>query len=616
MSDVTRSPKFVQTAVTGLPPSHGHSARPPRLGEVLVKGHVITQQQLDLALQEQKRLRLPLGQVLVQMNFVTDELMRQALATQLNIPFIDLTHVQIDRSLSRRINANYARRQVVVPVSETGQVLTIAMDDPTNLAVIEELSRTTGRVVTVVTSSREAIKRAFDRVYGVEEKASPESGGTATETVALSEEDSPDIHGNKYLDDQRDDQEAGEIVRRLLRIGVERGCSDIHIETLADKIHIRFRVDGILQEISTSQILGMKPTHARRIVSRIKILSKMDISERRRPQDGSFRIRTTRNGQQSSVDFRVSVLPSYTGESVVLRILDRSDSPKSIDDLGFSDEVRTGLREVLSRPTGIALVTGPTGSGKSTSVYASLMTVYRPEIRILTAEDPVEFVYEQFSQSEVNERIGNTFATYLRGFLRHDPDVIMIGEIRDEETATMALRAAQTGHFVLSTLHTNTAVGTISRLLDLGVDANLVASSLLGVLSQRLIRATCSHCSAPYMPPPELLREFFVTPPADAIWLKGRGCQHCNFTGYKGRMPVDELWRPSEEDVVLISKGGSFEQIRASSRKTTISMARDVMGRLLEGRTNLEELIRVLPYEHVGEFRRSHESQLHEAVAR
>jgi type II secretory ATPase GspE/PulE/Tfp pilus assembly ATPase PilB-like protein len=243
---------------------------------------------------------------------------------------------------------------------------------------------------------------------------------------------------------------------------------------------------------------------------------------------------------------------------------------------------------VLARPTGLFLVTGPTGSGKSSTLYAALMSLYRPQIRILTAEDPIEYVYDQFSQSEVNERIGNTFANYLRAFLRHDPEIIMVGEIRDDDTAGMALRAAQTGHLVLSTLHTNTAVGAVTRLQDLSVDLNLVASSLLGVLSQRLVRTVCPSCKTPYTPSRELVREFFDTPP-QMTWFKGRGCEACAFSGYKGRIAVAELWVPDERD--------------ESAARSTTPMACDVAARLAEGRTNLEELIRVLPYSSVYEFR-------------
>ena len=333
------------------------------------------------------------------------------------------------------------------------------------------------------------------------------------------------------------------------------------------------------------------------------MLGKLDISERRRPQDGSFRVRLERDGETHNIDFRVSILPSYYGESCVLRILDKKNAPTTIDQLGFSVAISSQLRQLMKRTTGVILVTGPTGSGKSTTLYSALMTAYRPEIRVLTAEDPIEYVYEQFSQSEVNDRIGNTFARYLRAFLRHDPEVIMIGEIRDEETAEMAFRAAQTGHLLLSTLHTNDAVSTVTRLLDMKVDSNLLASSLLGVLGQRLARTVCTECRRPYQPAPELVREFFAEVPAGLEFYQGAGCAACNYTGYRGRTSIAELWVPSQQDVILISKGANSDELRKSARRSTISMAEDVLERLAAGRTNLEELIRVMPYSAVYLFR-------------
>jgi type II secretory ATPase GspE/PulE/Tfp pilus assembly ATPase PilB-like protein len=320
-----------------------------------------------------------------------------------------------------------------------------------------------------------------------------------------------------------------------------------------------------------------------------------------------------RKGEQFPIDFRVSVVPGYYGESMVMRVLDRRGAPSSMEQLGFSHDITERMKQLLKRSSGLLLVTGPTGSGKSTTLYAALMTIYRPQIRILTAEDPIEYLYDQFSQSEVNDRIGNTFASFLRAFLRHDPEVIMVGEIRDEDTASMTFRAAQTGHLVMSTLHTTTAIGAVSRLIDLGVDPNLVASSMLGVLSQRLVREVCPACKTRYVPSRELLKEFFDVIP-DIAWFKGSGCELCNFSGYKGRMCVAELWRPDEQDIILISKNASFDQIREASRRSTISMARDIADRLVAGRTNLEELIRVLPYSAIYEFRQMEGGALKQAL--
>ena len=310
------------------------------------------------------------------------------------------------------------------------------------------------------------------------------------------------------------------------------------------------------------------------------------------------------------MDFRISIVPGYYGENVVLRILDSRKAPQSIDQLGFSQRINRTFHGLLKRNTGILLATGPTGSGKSTTLYGALMTAYRPGIKILTAEDPIEYVYDRITQCEVNAKIGNTFAKYIRAFLRQDPEIIMVGEIRDSETAEMAFRAAQTGHLVLSTLHSNDAVSSVTRLLDLGVDSSLVSSCLLGVLSQRLVRQVCPKCKMNYSPSKELLREFFDISPPGIRWFKGRGCGHCNHTGYNGRIAVAELWTPSDQDIILINKGSDFDQLRRSSFHSTIMMAEDAGEKLSQGKTNLEELIRTLPFSTIHQFSRVLDSRL------
>ena len=571
----------------------------PRLGELLLRHGAITQERLEEALRQQKVKHRPLGELLVRMGHITDEALRQALSIQLNIAYVDLDRVELDRALARIINRNYARRHLVVPVSCLGQVLTVSMSDPTDSAVADDLARSTGHVVHVVTSTQDSIRRAFKRLYDENVEFALPAGDEVLEVTATEDEDA-----RPRYTDQVTDRRADAAVRQLLGLALSRDASDVHLEMLAGgRLHARVRVDGILRELDLGGLQQVCDENAREVVSRIKILGKLDIAERRRPQDGAFRARIDRDGQPVNVDFRISILPGYYGESVVLRILDRRNAPASIDSLGFSGPITARLRQLLNRPSGILLITGPTGSGKSTTLYAALMTVYRPEIRILTAEDPIEYVYEQFSQSEVNERIGNSFARYLRAFLRHDPEVIMIGEIRDEETAEMAFRAAQTGHLLLSTLHTNDAISAVTRLRDLNVDPNLLASSLLGVLSQRLIRVVCPECREEYEPSPDLLQEFFAVRPDAMSFYRGRGCSHCDFSGYRGRSSVAELWVPNEEDVIGISKSAPFEQIRSSSRRSTVSMVHDVMDRLTAGKTNLEELIRMLPYSSVYQFR-------------
>ncbi len=572
----------------------------PRLGELLVRSGAVTAAQLAHALERQRAMHLPLGQVLIRLGYVSDETMRLSLALQLNIPYVDLDQVNIDRSLTRLINRNYARRHSLVPVACVGQTLTVCMDDPTDQQAIEELSRSTGLLVTILTSSHGAIAHAFQRMYG-DAQGNGDAGG---EHLALTtEEEIEGPLGSRYVEDLREVKKADAVVRQLLGVALSRRATDIHLEPLAAALHVRFRIDGVLQELAMGQLQDSCNDRAREIVSRLKVLGKLDIAERRRPQDGSFRMKVERGGEQASVDFRISVVPGFYGESVVLRVLDRKKVPKSLDELGFSTKITGKLHDLLRRPAGILLITGPTGSGKSSTLYASLMTIYKPTIRILTAEDPIEYVYEQFSQSEVNERIGNTFAGYLRAFLRHDPEVIMVGEVRDEDTAEMAFRAAQTGHLLMTTMHTNDALSAVTRLRDLKVDPNLIASSLLGVLAQRLVRAVCPQCKTEYTPSPELLTEFFDAAPPDMTWYKGKGCSHCNYTGYRDRLAIAELWIPNENDVILIAKDSSFEDLRASAARSTVFMAEDALNRLRAGVTNLEELIRMMPYSSIYRFR-------------
>ena len=564
----------------------------PRLGDLLVGSGVISASQLDAALARQKSQNLPIlpiGQLLVRLGYITDDTVRKALADQLGIPYIDLDNTPIDRNLSRILNRNFARRHVLLPVAQSSRTLTIAMDDPTRKALVEDINRMTGLTVTVATSSAPGIQRALRRLYD-DERAPEEVAAEPTRPQAGTLDD----HVTRRAD---------ELFQQVLTQAIENRCSDIHLEMLPTGLHVRFRVDGVLRQPPFGTLQQALNRSMREVISRIKILAKLDISERRRPQDGSFRFALERNGSRSTVDLRVSMIPSYSGESVVIRILDRSGAPSGLADLKLGLEMTSRIEHALRRTSGIFLATGPTGSGKSTTMYACLSHLRRPEIRILTAEDPVEYVYDELSQSEVNHDIGNTFAAFLRAFLRHDPEIIMVGEIRDEETAEMAFRAAQTGHLLLSTLHTNGALAALPRLLDLGVDPSLVASSLIGVISQRLARQICSDCRQPDMPSPELVREFFGEGAPDVPLFNGAGCARCHGVGYRGRTLVADLWLPDERDHLLIMSKAPFEELRKSSERTTITMAQDAHARLAEGRTTLEELVRVLPYASILEHR-------------
>ncbi len=575
--------------------SLGPRTRVP-LGETLVRSGAISQEQLQDALRQQKHHKgVRLGRLLVKLGFISDDVMRQALSAQLNVPFVDLERMRIDPALGRIINHAYARRHCLIPVSSIGQSLTVCMDDPTDQAVLAELKRTTGYAVSVVTASHESIKAAFARLYA--DSMPAPAGGPAIDVGVVDlqfDEEADDVRVNNYGYEYKG---ADIIVQKLLALAIEQRCSDMHIETLSNRIGIRFRIDGLLQAPQLGEIEAACNNLGREMVSRFKILAKLDIAERRRPQDGSFRVRVTNGDQLIAIDLRVSIVPSMHGESVVIRVLDKSRLPASIDGLGLPKTMVQQFGQLLKRSAGIILVTGPTGSGKSTTLYAALKTLYTPHIRILTAEDPIEYVYEQFSQCEVNDQIGNTFATYLRAFLRHDPEVIMIGEIRDGETAQMALRAAQTGHLLMSTLHTTTAAESVTRLRDLNIDSNTIASTLAGVLGQRLVRKVCKECKAPYQPSKHLLDQLpFSANLSHWELVKGAGCPTCNFTGFSGRCMVAELWVPTQEDAVLIAKEVPMDELAAATKASTFTMARCASELLHEGVTNIEELVRVMPF--------------------
>jgi type IV pilus assembly protein PilB len=573
-----------------------------RLGEVLLASRLISAEQLGFVLEEQKRTGQRLGDLLVKRSFVTEPQMKQALCVALAIPFVDLDNVLIDRSLAGLVPVDQAQSRGIVPVAQIGDVLTVAMEDPTDQAAIDAVASRSGRVVQVVTSTRAAFRRAFDRVYGdalepvagdrLEFLAGPDAlAGPATDTAA-------DIPLAPEL------QQAEEMVRQLIALAMRWRATDIHIEALdGSRFRTRFRIDGVLQELNLGPLEEFIHRGHRELISRVKVLGNLNIAERRRPQDGSFRARVVEEGRYVKVNFRISLVPSHFGENLVLRILDPRNMPRRVPDLGFSRPFRERLLALAERMTGLLLCTGPTGCGKSTTLYALLNTIWRPEIRILTAEEPIEYVFENFSQSEVLDKIGNTYASYLRAFLHQDPEVIMIGEIRDPEAAEMAIRTAQTGHLLLSTLHTSDAVGAVARLTDLRVSRSLIASALIGVLSQRLARTICAACREDYVPPGDLVEEFFGDGPPEIRWFRGRGCQRCNFTGYRGRVGIGELWTPSEEDAALIAGGASYEDIRSSARRSTLLMVDEAKDKLFTGKTTLDELKRVLPHSILAHFR-------------
>jgi len=573
----------------------------PLLGYILVQSGRVTQQDIDTAIAYQKESGLRLGEALVKLGYVSEASIKQALCKQMNIPFVDLNDIKLNHKLSRLINKKYAEKHQIVPISKIGATLTLAMEDPTDRTVIEELHSITGLTINVITSTRSAISQAYARLYQNQEWEEERS----CSSLKLIEEDAFDDETVPYLSQQQA-KNAENLVRHIIGTGIRNSASDIHFETMDQHLFVRYRIDGVLQDTQFGAMEEQFDKLRRQIVSRIKILANLDIAERRRPQDGSFRVELALDGKKVNVDFRVSIVPSYYGENVVLRILDSRKAPKSIEQLDFSPRISEGLHWLLKRNTGIILVTGPTGSGKSTTLYGSLMTAYRPGIKILTAEDPIEYVYDKITQCQVNPAIGNTFAKFVRAFLRQDPEIILVGEIRDSETAEMAFRAAQTGHLVLSTLHTNDALAAVVRLLGLGIDPGLITSSVVGVLAQRLVRTVCPKCKRESLPSEELIREFFPRPPTDIRWVAGQKCAYCNYTGYKGRTAVAELWIPNEHDFVLINKGANINDLKENSyrNKNNVLMAEDALSKLREEKTTLDELARTIPFSSIYDFRR------------
>jgi len=580
-----------------------------RLGDILLRSGTISEQNLKKALKEQKKSGERLGEILLKKSLVSEDKMRQALCTQLNIPYIDINRLDIDLNLTKIINCDYAYRHQIIPISMTESSITLAMDDPTNNEIVAELEMFTRLTINIVTTSRDSIQKAFQKLYPQESQdyeistTNLNNENDSTDfTIDLEEDDPGKTHKPSYVEVQ-ESKRADLLVQRIISLAIQRNASDIHLENLDQRLVVRFRIDGLLQELDLGNLQNDINNFHREVISRIKILGKLDIAEKRLSQDGSFRSQVMRKGEKSNVDFRISVIPSYYGENVVIRILDSKRSPSSIENLNFSPRLTKNMVKIFNKNTGIILVTGPTGSGKSTTLQSGLLSAYRPGLKVLTAEDPIEYVYEKFMQCEVNEKIGLTFASYIRVFLRHDPEIIMIGEIRDAETAEMAIRAAQTGHLVLSTLHANDSLGSINRLTGLGIDPSMITSSLIGVISQRLARRICPHCKETYKPSKELIKEFFATPPTDISWVKGQGCAECNYAGFKGRLALAELWEPNQQDIVLINKRAPLEELQVSARQSTIPIMDEAIEKVKAGETTLEELIRVLPYPFIENYR-------------
>jgi len=555
-----------------------------RLGDLLVQQKLISQEQLHFALEEQKRTGRKLGRVLVDNAFATEDQISEALAKQLDIPYINLKYYNVKLEIVRQLPENQARRFRALLLEERkDNRLLVGMADPTDLFAFDEIGRVLKRDIDIAVVTEGQLLETIDRVYrrteeisGLARELSEELGDTYIDFGALSDsvgaEDAPVV----------------KLLQTVFSDAVQVRASDIHIEPQEARLHIRFRIDGLLH-LQTEADNKIAPA----LVLRLKLMSGLDISEKRLPQDGRFNVRV----RDQAVDVRISTMPTQYGESVVMRLLNQSGSFLTLDKLGMDPDMLKRFREIIHRSNGMVLVTGPTGSGKTTTLYAALAEINTIDQKIITVEDPVEYRLAGINQVQVNEKIDLSFARVLRSTLRQDPDVILVGEMRDTETAQIGMRAAMTGHLVFSTLHTRDSAGTLFRLVDMGVPQYMVASSVQVVLAQRLIRRICESCAEPHSPTPQEIEWLeFENVHADR-WrnlIHGRGCSHCNGTGYRGRVAVYEILEMSRE---LVEAAGHSDAGHFMEAARTHMKGRTLLDRALAlmegGQTSVAEVMRI-----------------------
>jgi type IV pilus assembly protein PilB len=584
-----------------------------KLGEILIRESILTPQQLKEALEHQRLNGGRLGYTLVKLGFVAEETLTAALSRQYGVPAVNLSSIEIDDHVVRLVPREVAQRYCVIPISRIGTTLTLAMADPTNVYAMDDIKFVTGFSIEPVVASEVSVLKAIEQCYGAARglelaatgelalngqngKAGAESFAAELDVEFGGEEQSLEVmeeHEEIDLSSLERSSEEAPVVRLVNVILVEslrRGASDIHIEPYEKEFRVRFRIDGVLYNIM-SPPLKLKDA----LTSRLKIMSKLDISEKRLPQDGRIKIKVKLDGRSRELDFRVSSLPTLFGEKVVLRLLDKEKLMLDMTKLGFEPQSLEKFQRNIAKPYGMVLVTGPTGSGKTNTLYSALQSLNTPETNIMTAEDPVEFNLMGINQVQIKDQIGLNFAAALRAFLRQDPNIVLVGEIRDFETAEIAIKAALTGHLVLSTLHTNDAPSTVSRLMNMGIEPFLVATSVNIIQAQRLIRRVCKDCKEEmHTPPPALVDLGFA--PEEAKTLKtyrGRGCQTCNGTGYKGRVGLYEVMEITDELRELILVGASALELRKKAIEDgMITLRGSGLEKLRQGITTIEEVLR------------------------
>jgi general secretion pathway protein E len=556
------------------------AASPRLLGEILVQEGLTTPDVVQRALARAHTSGELIGEALVALGAVTEDDVLRALALQQDLPYMWREEFPSTVPVLKNVSAKYLRQARVCPISLDGNVLTVASADPLNTLISDELRQATGLNVKIVISPGGAITEAIDRTY--------DGAATPLQRIVEGMEDEGGPDGDEDVNHLRDMAFEAPVVRLvnlLIEGAIGNEASDIHIEPFEDTLRIRYRIDGILyeQEAPPRRLQSA-------VTSRIKIMAEMNIAERRLPQDG--RIRVTLHGQR--VDIRVSTMPTVHGESIVMRLLQRSSVFLPLEKLGFPTPTLKRFEQLIKRPHGILLVTGPTGSGKTTTLYAALDKINAPGVKIITVEDPVEYQLKGVNQIPVKPKIGLSFAQGLRHIVRQDPDVILVGEIRDLETAEIAIQASLTGHLVFSTLHTNDAPGAITRLQDMGVEAYLVASVLEGVLAQRLVRRICAACRVPDTPAKADLDALGIEAPPGTVLFRGKGCDECRGTGYRGRTGIYELFVIDEDARSLILRRGPTRDVRQHAiQRGMVTLRMDGFTRACEGLTTLEEILRV-----------------------
>ncbi|RUL82044.1 GspE/PulE family protein [Tautonia sociabilis] len=553
--------------------------------DILVKRGIVGADQIV----EARGMSGPIEESLVRLGYADVEEITKAKAEQNGLDYIDLREIEIPPQVVELVPESLARENVVMPLAQEGGAIKVIMHDPMDFETLDKLRFVLNREIAIALAPREAIVEAINRYYGSATTESESVDSMLQEFTDTAIDYADDIAAGKGVGGAEEDDSAPVIrlVNLILEKAVQMRASDIHIEPFADRIRIRYRIDGVCQEIESPPRRLLGP-----IISRLKIMGSIDIAEKRRPQDGRIKVHVA----GKDIDLRVSVLPTNHGQSIVMRILDRDNIKVSLKDLGFGEEDFKRYQSLIKRPNGILLVTGPTGSGKTTTLYASLNELNRPDVKIITAEDPVEYYLPGINQCEVKAKIGMTFARIIRAMLRQNPNILLVGEIRDEETANTAIQASLTGHLVFSTLHTNDAPSALTRLIDIGVQPFLVASSIIGIMGQRLVRKVCPKCRAKYEPPAHLLQGLGIRPEiaSKANFMRGKGCAHCNKTGYRGRLAIYELMMMTSQIREMTFKGESTQAIRKVARKQGMrTLFEDGMIKALKGITTIDEVLRI-----------------------